>query len=186
MLWSKGVGVFVEAARRLRSQGLQARFVMVGRVDKDNPDAVSTEQLAAWQDERVVEWRGEVENMPNVIAGCHIACLPTYYGEGLPKFLLEAASCRRPLVTTNIRGCHDICRHNVNGFCVSAKDVDALTAALARLLNDADLRAAMGTAGREIVLREFTAQRIARQTVDVYASFLGIDLHQTQRFERAA
>ena len=77
------------------------------------------QQLAAWRDEGVVEWRGRQEDMASVYQGSSVVCLPSHGGEGVPKSLLEAAACGRAIVTTNVPGCRDVVRHNVNGLLVS-------------------------------------------------------------------
>ncbi|MCR4330855.1 MAG: glycosyltransferase family 4 protein, partial [Patescibacteria group bacterium] len=92
MLWDKGVGEFVEAACLLRNKGLDARFVLVGDTDTENPAAVTSTQLDAWNSGGIVEWWGMRDYMPTVFAQAHVICLPSYR-EGLPKVLIEAAAC---------------------------------------------------------------------------------------------
>src|SRR5579863_3335348 len=96
MLWDKGVAQFVEAARILRSQGVQARFALAGAPDPDNPAAIPYEQLEVWKDSGDVEWWGlqARQNMPAVLANSHIVCLPSYR-EGIPRILIEAAASGR-------------------------------------------------------------------------------------------
>jgi glycosyltransferase involved in cell wall biosynthesis len=172
MLWSKGVGQFVEAARRLRTRGHDARFVLTGRVDEANPNHVPRSQLLQWRDGRDVEWWDHRDDMPSVLASASIVCLPTFYGEGLPRVLLEAAACAKPIVTTDMRGCHDICRDGVNGFLIPPRDVDALTESLENLLVNPALRQQMGDAGRAMVLREFSDDQVVHQTLGIYQALL--------------
>ncbi|MEK6257012.1 MAG: glycosyltransferase family 4 protein [Planctomycetota bacterium] len=172
MLWSKGVGQFVEAARRLRARGHNARFVLTGRVDEANPNHVPRAQLLQWRQENDVEWWDHQDDMPQVLATASIVCLPTFYGEGLPRVLLEAAACAKPLVTTDMRGCHDICRDGVNGFLIPPRDVDALTGSLEKLLVNPDLQRQLGDAGRAMVLREFSDDQVVNQTLGIYQSLL--------------
>lgn len=171
MLWDKGVEEFVDAARQLRQRGVKARFVLVGEPDEGNPASVPEDQLLAWQKEGVVEWWGRREDMPQVYAQSHIVCLPSYR-EGLPKSLLEAASCARPIVTTNVPGCRDVVRDEDNGLLVEARDAAALANALARLLADPELRLKMGQRGRERVLGEFSQERIVNQVLALYREVL--------------
>ena len=173
MLWNKGVGEFIAAIRLLNAEGIRAKYALVGRVDQENPAHVPEKQLHQWQKEGLVEWWGHREDMPQVLAHAHIVVLPTYYGEGLPKILLEAASCEKPLISTNIRGCSDIVRHGKNGLVVPPKDVPALAQAISTLVQNPALRAQMGACGREIVLKEFSADRISRETLDLYGQLLG-------------
>lgn len=171
MLWDKGVGEFVEAATRLRQRGVNARFVLVGEPDEENPASVPQRQLAAWQQEGAVEWLGRREDMPQVFAQSHIVCLPSYR-EGLPKSLLEAASCGRPIVTTDVPGCREIVRDGENGLLVEARNVPALADALAKLLADPELRQQMGRCGRERVLHEFSQEKIVSQALALYRDTL--------------
>ncbi len=174
MIRPKGVGEFVEAARLLRQTDIDARFVLVGDSDPQNPHAVPASQLRQWDREGVVQWWGRCRHMPEAIRRASVIVLPTYYGEGLPKILLEAAACGKPIVTTDVRGCRDIVRNGTNGLLVPPRDVQSLTSAMWRLIDQPALRQRMGRAGRALVLREFTAQQVADKTVAIYRTMLGL------------
>jgi glycosyltransferase involved in cell wall biosynthesis len=171
MLIDKGVVEFVEAARILIKQGCMARFILVGKCDPENPSAISEEQLHLWQQERIIEWWGHQSDMMAVFAKSHIICLPSYR-EGLPKALLEAASCGKPIVTTDVPGCREIVRDGLNGILVPARSSRALAEALRKLIDNRDLRKKMGAKGREIVLREFSKEKVVNETLAVYAEML--------------
>lgn len=171
MLWDKGVGEFVEAARLLKARGVQGRFVLVGDADPENPAAIPQRELRRWQGEGAVEWWGFRSDMANVFAGANVVCLPSYR-EGLPKALLEAASCARAVVTTDVPGCREVVRHEDNGLLVPARDARALANALERLLTAPALRARMGARGRERVVDEFSAARVIDETLRVYGSLV--------------
>lgn len=171
MLWDKGIGEFVEASRRLKQNGLAARYVLVGRSDEHNPAAIEPTQLRQWVEEGVVEWWEHRDEMSSTLASATIVVLPSYR-EGLPKVLLEAAACGKPLIATDVPGCRDIVTHGVNGLLVPARDPVALAAAIDSLLCDASRRAAMGVAGREAVTRMFSVEKIAGQFVDLYRELL--------------
>ena len=168
LLWDKGVGEFVEAARQLRDQ---ARFVLVGAPDAGNPASVSEAQLRAWVAEGVIEWWGEREDMPAVFNAAHLVCLPSYR-EGLPKSLLEAMACGRACVTTDAPGCREAVRHEDNGLLVPVKDAAALAAAIARLLADPAARQRLGARGRARAEAEFSDQRVIAATLAVYRELL--------------
>ncbi len=170
MLWDKGIKEFVEAARQLRSEQVNARFVLVGDSDTGNHAAVPTTQLEAWSKSGLVEWWGKRSNMPKVFASCHIVCLPSAYGEGIPKVLIEAAACGRSIVTTNAPGCREIVKDNENGILVPIRDHVALAQALRKLINDSSLRTKMGARGRERVLEEFTIEKVVGETLSLYES----------------
>lgn len=171
MLWDKGVGEFVDAARWLCDRGIKARFALVGDTDSGNPAAVPKSQLEGWQQSGVVEWWGQHANMPMIFAKAHIVCLPSYR-EGLPKVLIEAAASGLPIVTTDVPGCREIVRHSENGLLVPVRDVVALAETLRRLIEDAELRRRMGAKGREIAVAEFSVERVVRETLDVYWQLL--------------
>ena len=171
ILRDKGVGEFVEAARRLRDAGTQARFVLVGDTDPGNPTAIPRPQVQQWHDEGLVEWWGFREDMAAVLAQAHVVCLPSYR-EGLPKVLIEAAACGRAIVASDVPGCREIARDGHNALLVPVRDGAALAEAIARLLSDAELRRRMGTRGREIVEAEFSLADVVAQTLALYRSLL--------------
>jgi glycosyltransferase involved in cell wall biosynthesis len=172
MLWHKGVQAFVDAARQLKAEGVDVRFVMVGNTDSDNPAGVSEEKLEEWGDKGIIEWWGYQEDMPGVFARSHIVCLPSAYREGVPKVLIEAASCGRPIVTTDMPGCREIVHDEENGYLVPPRDGRAVARAVRRLLADPNLRRKMGRRGRERVEAEFSVEQVVQSTVEVYNQLL--------------
>ena len=173
LLWDKGVREFVEAAELLHNARVSARFVVVGEPDPENHSSIPAEQMAAWRDAGSIEWWGKRTDMPTVLAQSHIVCLPSYYGEGVPKILLEAAAIGRPIVTTDMPGCREAVTQGDNGLLVPARDAAALAAALKTLLNDPTRRKEMGQRGRERAEREFSEERVVSQTLDLYRRLLG-------------
>ncbi len=169
LLWDKGVGEFVESARILKKQGVSACFALVGEGDDENPSAISDDQLRVWKQEGVVEIWGRKENMPRVFAGSHIVCLPSAYGEGVPKVLIEAAACGRPIVTTDAPGCREIVVDGVNGILVPLHDANAVAKALNKLICSPELRKKMGGRGRALVEKEFSLGKVNSETLALYA-----------------
>lgn len=167
MLWDKGVGEFVEAARLLKAGGSRARFALVGDADAENPAAVPASRLAEWKAEGVVEWWGHRPDMAEVYAQASVVCLPSYR-EGLPKALMEAAACARPLVAADVPGCREVARHEETGLLVPVRDAAGLAAALKRLLSDADLRRRLGDNARRAAVSEFAEEIVVGQTLRVY------------------
>ena len=171
MLKDKGVVEFVTAAEILKKRGVAARFVLVGDTDAHNHAAISVEQLAEWVADGFVEWWDRREDMPEVLANCHIVCLPSYR-EGLPKTLLEAASSGRPIVTTDAIGCREVVRHGENGFLVPLHSTVELADALQCLIENPRLRRKMGLWGREIAVQEFTVEKVIAETLGIYKELL--------------
>lgn len=168
LLWEKGVGVFVDAARMLQQKGVDARFVLVGAPDPDNRGSVPEQLLKAWQADGVVEWWGHLDDMPAVLSRANMACLPSHYGEGVPKGLIEAASCGLPIVTTDMPGCREVVVDGENGFLVPPQDPPALADALEKLILDGALRRRMGAAGRARVIAGFSQQIVIDATMRLY------------------
>lgn len=167
LLSDKGVGEFVAAARLLRQQGVAARFALVGAPDPANPATVPQATLDAWRAEGVVELWGWRDDMAQVFRDCHVACLPSYR-EGLPKVLIEAAACGRPLVTCDVPGCREVVRHGINGLLVPPRDPAALAAALKQLVENSLQRAAFGRRAHDIAAAEFSLSAVIGQTLALY------------------
>ncbi|MBX3328799.1 MAG: glycosyltransferase family 4 protein [Nitrospira sp.] len=173
MLWDKGVGEFVEAARQLKRKDVHARFILVGRRDEHNPAAIPEIRLKEWMQEGVVEWWGHREDMPAVYAAAMLVVLPSYR-EGLPKVLLEAAACGRAMVATDVPGCREIVRDRFNGLLVSPKDSVSLAAAIDELLSDHHMREVMGQRSRTRVMAEWSGHRIAEQVLNLYQDMVKV------------
>jgi glycosyltransferase involved in cell wall biosynthesis len=168
MLWDKGIGEFVKAAGEIKRRGIAASFVLVGAPDPGNPGSVPEEQLRKWAAEGNIEWWGKQNDMVKVLEQAHIACLPSYYGEGIPKFLLESAASGLPIVTTDSPGCRETVIVGFNGLLVPSRDVDALTDALISLINDPERCKIMGCNSRKLAETEFSIDRVVTETLDLY------------------
>lgn len=172
LLWEKGIGEYIAAARQLRREGLAAEFLVAGAPDPGNPASIPTDQLAQWRREGYVTLLGHVDDMPALLAQTDIAVLPSYR-EGVPRSLLEAAACGLPLIATDVPGCREIVDHGVNGLLVPLKDAQSLTHAVRRLYEDAPMRQRMGQASRAKVLAEFDQRLVFEQTLAVYRELRG-------------
>lgn len=171
VLRDKGVYEFVAAAKRVRALRPDVRFALVGAHDTANPGAVEARDLATWVAARSIEWWGHRHDMAAVYAEAYIVCLPSYR-EGLPRALLEAAACARPLITTDVPGCREICRDGETGLMVPARDVEALVQALLRMLDTPALAVSCARAARLKVESHFTLEHIAAQTLSLYHRLL--------------
>jgi glycosyltransferase involved in cell wall biosynthesis len=106
--------------------------------------------------------------MEEIYPLAHIVCLPTYYMEGIPKALLEAAACGRPIVATDVPGCREVVQDGQNGFLVPPRNATELAGAIARLVTDETLRASMGRNGRELALSTFSVEQIIPAYFEIY------------------
>lgn len=171
MLWDKGVGEFVEAARILMDRGVQARFILVGDPDPANPASIPESILKEWSEGTGLEWWGRRDDMAKVWQSAHIACLPSYR-EGMPKALLEAAACGLPIVTTDVPGCRDIVQQGIHGILVPPRNSRALAEALSCLVEQAQERKRMGENNRLRAVEEFSQEQVIAQTLAVYREVL--------------
>jgi glycosyltransferase involved in cell wall biosynthesis len=155
MLWDKGVGEFVGAARNVKKNHHEARFQLLGFLDVDNPSAISRVQMSEWVDEGIIEYLGSTDNVRDYFSRADCVVLPSYR-EGTPKTLLEAASMGLPVITTDATGCRDTIDDEVTGFMCKVKDIDSLAECMLKVLNlsGAELKK-MGMAGREKMQRQF-------------------------------
>ena len=169
LLWDKGVGEFVNVARRLKAKRPKVRFVLVGDIDPHNPASITQDQINEWVTAGIVEnlLRVGHEEMPAIYRQATIVCLPSYR-EGLPKALLEAASSARPVVAFDVSGCREIVRDGINGSLVPFRNELALEAALLELIDNKSRCAKFGKEGRKIVECEFSADVINRQTFEIW------------------
>jgi glycosyltransferase involved in cell wall biosynthesis len=168
LLWSKGVRELFDAAREFRNRR-DVEIVLVGSPDPENPESVPAATVQAFVRKGLVSHVDWTDDMATVWRGAHIAVLPSYR-EGLPKALLEAAACARAIVATDVPGCREIARDGVNALLVPVRDAHALAAAIEKLAGDAALRARLGAAGREIVVKEFAESIVVRETLELYRS----------------
>jgi glycosyltransferase involved in cell wall biosynthesis len=172
MLWTKGVGEFVAAARLLALRGIEARFLLVGEPDLANPTTITEGILREWHGQFGVEWLGRREDIASVWQSAHIACLPSYYREGLPKCLLEAAACGLPIVTTDTPGCREVIVDGEEGILIPPKNAEALANAIERLICRPELRKQMGSKARERAIHLFSEDRVIAATLAIYAEAL--------------
>lgn len=168
LIADKGLREFVGAAQRLRDAGVAARFVLVGRPDPLNPSSVGTEELAAWVKAGLVEHWGYSDDMPATLARAHIVVMPSFYGEGVPRGLIEAAAMGRAIVTADSPGCREIVRDGENGLLVPVRDAEATAVAIRRLLEDAGLRRRLGAQGRAMVESGFSVGHFVSESIEVY------------------
>lgn len=171
LLKDKGVHEFIEAVGIVTSKGIKVRFQLIGEPDSGNPESVTAEAVQSWQDEGVVECLGFRSDIADLFARAHIVILPSYR-EGLPKVLIEAAACGRPVITTDVPGCRDAIELDVSGLLVPARDAEALAQAMVRLLEDDVLRQRMGRAGRDLAECEFGIDKVVAAHLAIYQELI--------------
>ena len=161
LLWEKGIKEYLEAAKNIKKNHEDVEFQLLGLVEKNNSRSVSEKQLLAWEQRGYITWLGNAEDVRPYIANADCVVLPTYYKEGTPRSLLEAASMEKPIITTDVAGCRQVVMDGVNGFLCRPQDTPDLTFAFEKMLRLTDeQRMLMGRRGREKMIREFDERRV--------------------------
>jgi len=172
LLRSKGLQLLFEVVRELKKKGLLVELHVAGIIDGDSNDSIPMHMIRSWSNSGDIVWHGSVDDMENLIVECHVVCLPTTYGEGIPRILIEASSCGRPVVTTSVPGCSEYVRNGEDGLLVAPGSCRELMDALILLLSDRSLCSKMGLAGRKKVESFYNKDIIIRRTVEIYDDIL--------------
>jgi glycosyltransferase involved in cell wall biosynthesis len=175
MLWDKGVGDFISAARTLKSRNLQVQFALVGDIDPGNPSSIPRSQLEAWVEEGMVAWWGHRMDMPEIYAASHVVVLPSK-AEGTPTVLLEAAAAGRPVVASDIAGCREVVIPGKTGLLVPPEEPEALANALESLLENQAWAREMGRKARRHIEKHFDQDSVNEKTIAVYRRALAGEL----------
>jgi glycosyltransferase involved in cell wall biosynthesis len=168
MLRSKGLYVLMKAHQLLLARGVAAQLALFGDADRGNREAISEEVLVRWNSEPGVAWYGRTEDVVSAWRMADIAVVPPLGGDGMPRAMLEAAACGRPLVVSDVPGCRQFVRPGVEGLIVPPGDAAALADALATLVADRALRLQAGAAARRKVVREYTEAAVRAKTREIY------------------
>jgi glycosyltransferase involved in cell wall biosynthesis len=171
LLRDKGILEFVAAARAIRQLAPEWKFVLAGAAGYRNPSSIDESTVREWVSEGIVQWLGHVQDMADLFRRASIVCLPSYR-EGMPKALLEAASCGCPIVTTDAVGCREAIIEGETGDLVPVGDVDALVGRLLRLISDPERRARYGVRGRLLAEQRFGLEAVLQQVFGVYDSLV--------------
>ncbi len=171
MLDDKGVRNLIAAHRMLRGSNISCALLLAGTPDPANPASIPQTEVAGWGREPGVTWLGHVADIATVWRRAHVAVLPSHR-EGLPKSLLEAAACGRPLIATDVPGCREIVINEKTGLLVPVDDPQALAAAILRLVRSSQQRIRFGVAARRLVDERFAADLVGKATVALYQRLL--------------
>lgn len=168
LLWAKGVAEYVAAARLVRRQLPDVEFLIAGVPDPGNPGAIPPEAIECWKRQGDVTLLGQREDMAELMGQADLLVLPSYYGEGVPRCLIEGAASGLALVASDTPGCREVVKEGINGMLVPPRDGERLAEAVLALLRDDKLRAAMGEHSREIACAGFSEQQVIDETLHVY------------------
>ena len=177
MLWEKGVGEYVEAAKLLRVRFAEADFALLGFLDVQNPTAINRAQMQEWIAAGNITYLGTSDDVRTELATSDCVVLPSYYREGTPRTLLEAAALGRPIITTDAPGCRDVVEDGSNGFLCRPRDAHDLAAKMEAMMMLQPLeRAKMGRLGRDKMEREFDEQFVIKKYLSEINSIKIIDI----------
>lgn len=168
LLKEKGVYEFVKAADLIQKSINNVEFLLAGTPDSENPNSVTLSELKTWDKNGVIKYLGHCDNIPKLFSDSHIVTMPSYYGEGVPKVLIEASACGRPIVTTDNPGCRDSILPEITGLLIPVKDSYALATAITRLINNKRLRIEMGLNAREFSVRSFDLKNVIAKHLSIY------------------
>ena len=176
MLYDKGIAELVRCANELRKKRKDVRFILVGPLAPGNPSMILKEEINRWVRTGNVEYLGRRSEIRELMLLSDIVVLPSYYREGVPRALLEAAAMGKAIVTTDTAGCRDIVRDGKNGFLVPPKDPDALRLGIEKLIQNDTLRAKMGEKSRKRAVNHFDEKIIIQKSMEVYETLLSCHL----------
>lgn len=173
MLWDKGIGEYVEAARLLKQRGVSADVCLLGFLDVQNPAAISRQQMDEWEAEGAVRYLGVSDSVTDELAATDCVVLPSFYREGVPRTLLEAAAMGRPIITTDTVGCREVVDDGVNGYLVQPRDANDLAEKMEWMISlSSGARTEMGRRSREKVEREFDEKIVIGKYLEAIAEGL--------------
>ncbi|MCX7795441.1 MAG: glycosyltransferase family 4 protein [bacterium] len=173
LLWDKGIGEFIESARRVKAKYPSTEFWLLGPIDKANPTAIPIEVIKGWEGEGIIKYLGVTDDVRPFICQSDVVVLPSYR-EGVPRSLLEAISMGKPIITTDTVGCREVVEDNKNGFLVKVKDVESLINAMIRFIElSEEERRQMGGYSRKKAIEEFDEKLIINRYLEIIREVLG-------------
>ncbi|MFL0976424.1 glycosyltransferase family 4 protein [Vibrio parahaemolyticus] len=172
MLKDKGLDTLIHAMKIVNKDEKICDFYVAGIVDNDSPLAYSQKEIESMADQGDFVWLGQRDDVPELISSSTLVCLPTRYGEGVPRILIESLACGRPIITTSYGGCKDICIHGETGFLVEPHDIESLASYISQLVNDTKLASDMGMSGRKLVEEKYSNDLIISQNMNFYSKLL--------------
>lgn len=173
LLREKGIREFSEAAIAVKRRGHDIEFLLAGMPDPGNPHSIARDEVEQWHEQGTLRWLGHVDDMPALMRSVDVMVLPSYYREGVPRSLIEAAASGLALVTTDLPGCREVVtQHGIDGLHAKPRDAGSLADALIMLDNDRDLLRRLGQRARQRALEDFDERLVIDKTMQVYSELL--------------
>lgn len=171
LLKDKGLDTLLDAVEILKNNGFTCTLNVAGIIDSDVTSSIPLDEILNLDKEGKLNWIGNEENMVSLIHKNDVVCLPTRYGEGVPRILIEAASCGRAIIATDLPGCNDIIKDGYNGLLITPNNAKYLAEQIAVLLEDKQSLIKLGRNGRNRVLKKFDQKIVLKKTLSIYSSF---------------
>jgi len=168
LIADKGIREFVKAAKIINKDNIVARFIVAGSPDFLNPSSITQGELDEWNEKKYVEVLGHCTDMVSIISSSNLLVFPSYYGEGLPKILIEAAACGRPVITTDHPGCRDAIKNNSTGLLVPVKNTKKLVDSINYMLINPAMSVKMGKEGRKWAEEMFDINKVVARHITLY------------------
>ena len=168
LLQSKGIKEFIEASSLVK----ECQFLVAGEIDPGNPQSLTKKELNIYIKNYPIKYLGFKKNIVDIITSSSIIVLPSYYREGLPKILIEAAACGRAIITTDNVGCRDAIINNKTGILIPIKNTIKLAQAIKYLIGDPKSLQQMGKLGREFALEKFNISQIINMHLKIYKELI--------------
>lgn len=174
LLWSKGVGTYMDAARKLRQNNVDVLFKLLGKPETGHPESVSPDHLTGWEREGLLTNLGFANDVRNALSEADCFVLPTYYEEGIPRTLMEASSMELPVITSDHTGCNSVVEDGFNGLlCKPRNATDLAEKMMAVIRMSDDQRREMGKNGREKMMQQFDISHVVRIYDDAIRRYTG-------------
>lgn len=169
LIWEKGIKEFVEASKIIEKKFKNTVFILAGSLDQENPSSLTNNDLKKIQISSNVKYIGFVKDIKKLIEKSHVIVLPSYYGEGVPKFLIEGCAIGRPIITSSIPGCKYLVSNGKNGYFVKPKNIASLVEAMEKILNQRKKLNLMGTKSRKIAEKNFDLSLVIKKHLEIYS-----------------
>jgi glycosyltransferase involved in cell wall biosynthesis len=167
LLKSKGIGVYADAARILKKKNYDVRFELIGFFESNHPDSLTPDDLDRWEKEGLIQYSGFAEDVRPFLQTADCFVFPSFYNEGIPRCLMEAASMELPVITSLSKGCKEVVLNNSTGFLCNLQDPFDLADKMERMINmPAEDRLRMGKNGRALVIRKFNMEKVLEEYID--------------------
>ncbi len=161
---SKGIAIYADAARILKQKNYDAGFELIGFFEAHHPDSIAQEDLDRWEQEGLIRYSGFAHDVRPFLYNADCFVFPSFYNEGIPRGLMEAACMELPIITSLNRGCKEVVLNNSTGYVCNMNDPFDLADKMEKIINlPEEERTRMGKNGRQLVIKKFHVDKVIRE-----------------------